>query len=73
MELLASNTISSCVHVSLNRNHHEQRPSIKMIIILEKHKITEDVKHKLIRKGLTLTGMSDKDMIFIKLKRHFLS
>jgi len=54
-------------------NHHEQRPSIKMIIILEKHKITEDVKHKLIRKGLTLTGMSDKDMIFIKLKRHFLS
>ena len=44
-----------------------------MIIILEKHKITEDVERKLIRKGLTLTGMSDKDMIFVKLKRHFLS
>ena len=44
-----------------------------MIIILEKQKITEDVKHKLIRKGLTLVGMSDKDIIFTKLKRHFLS
>jgi len=39
-----------------------------MIIILEKHEITEDVKHKLIRKGLSLIGMSDKDMIFRKLK-----
>ena len=44
-----------------------------MIIILEKHNITDDVKHKLIRKGLTLTGMSDKEIIFTKLKRHFLS
>ena len=44
-----------------------------MIIILEKQKITEDVKHKLIRKGLTLVGMSDKDIIFTKLKSHLLS
>ncbi len=43
-----------------------------MIIILEKHKITEDVKHKLIRKGLILIGMSDKDIIFTRLKRQFL-
>jgi len=42
--------------------------TFKMIIILEKHEITEDVKHKLIRKGLSLIGMSDKDMIFRKLK-----
>jgi hypothetical protein len=32
----------------------------------------KDVKRKLIRKGLTLTGMSDKDMIFVKLKHYFL-
>jgi hypothetical protein len=37
-----------------------------MIIILEKHKITEDVKHKLIRKGLSIVGMSDKDIVFRK-------
>jgi hypothetical protein len=42
-----------------------------MIIILEKEKITEDVKHKLIKKGLSLIGMSDKDMIFHKLKPHY--
>ena len=32
-----------------------------MIIILEKHNISEDVKHKLIGKGSTLTGISDKE------------
>jgi hypothetical protein len=37
-----------------------------MIIILEKHKITEDVKHKLIRKGLSIVGISDKDIVFRK-------
>ena len=45
----------------------------KMIIILEKHKITEDVKHKLIRKGLTRIGMSDKDPVFNRGKPLFLS
>jgi hypothetical protein len=44
-----------------------------MIVILEKYKITEDVKQKLIRKGLTLIGMSDKEIIFTRLKRQFLS
>lgn len=39
-----------------------------MIITLEKHKITEEVKHKLIGKGLSLIGMSDKDIIFRKLR-----
>ena len=39
-----------------------------MIIILEKEKITEMVKHKLLKKGLSLIGMSDKDIIFNKLK-----
>jgi hypothetical protein len=43
-----------------------------MIIILEKDKITEPVKHKLLKKGLSLIGMSDKEIIFYKLKRRFL-
>ena len=41
-----------------------------MIIILEKKRITEDVKHKLLKKGLSIVGMSDKEMIFRKLKYH---
>jgi hypothetical protein len=41
-----------------------------MIIILEKDKITENVKYKLLKKGLSLIGMSDKDIIFNKLKPH---
>jgi hypothetical protein len=40
----------------------------KMIIILEKDKITEEIKHKLLNKGLRLVGMSDKEIIFNKLK-----
>ena len=43
-----------------------------MIIILEKDRITEHVKHKLLKKGLSLIGMSDKEIIFYKLKRRFL-
>ncbi len=43
-----------------------------MIIILEKEKITEDVKLKLIKKGLSLIGMSDKHIIFNKIKPLFL-
>jgi len=39
-----------------------------MIVILEKDKITELVKYKLLKKGLSLIGMSDKDIIFNKLK-----
>ena len=44
-----------------------------MIIILEKEKITEKVKHKLLKKGLSLIGMSDRDIIFNKLKPHIRS
>jgi hypothetical protein len=44
-----------------------------MIIILEKEKITEKVKHKLIKKGLSLIGMTDKEIIFNKLKHQFLT
>jgi hypothetical protein len=44
----------------------------KMIIILEKDKITEEIKHKLLNKGLRLTGISDKEIIFHKVKSHFL-
>jgi hypothetical protein len=47
--------------------------NFKMIIILEKEKITEKVKHKLLKKGLSLIGMSDKDIIFNKLKPHLRS
>lgn len=42
-----------------------------MIIILEKERITEEVKNKLLKKGLSLIGMSDKEIIFNKLKPHF--
>ena len=45
---------------------------IKMIIILEKDKITKEIKHKLLNKGLRLVGMSDKEIIFHKLKTQFL-
>jgi len=44
----------------------------KLIIILEKEKITEDVKKKLAKKGLSLIVMTDKEIIFNKIKRHFL-
>jgi hypothetical protein len=42
-----------------------------MIIILEKDKITEHVMYKLLKKGLSLVGMSDKEIIFNKLKHQF--
>lgn len=41
-----------------------------MIIILEKEKILE-VKNKLLAKGLSLIGMSDKEIIFNMLKPDF--
>jgi hypothetical protein len=41
-----------------------------MIIILEKEKITHEVTNKLLKKGLSLIGMSDKEIIFRKTK-HF--
>jgi hypothetical protein len=42
-----------------------------MIIILEKEKISEEVKSKLLKKGLSFIGMSDKEIIFNRLKPHF--
>jgi hypothetical protein len=42
----------------------KRKPS-KMIIILEKDKITQKIKDKLLKKGLSLIGMSDKELIFI--------
>lgn len=42
-----------------------------MIIILEKEKISEEVKNKLLAKGLSLIGMSDKEIIFNMLKPDF--
>ena len=39
-----------------------------MIIILEKDKITAEIRNKLLKKGLSLIGMSDKDIVFRKLK-----
>ena len=44
----------------------------KLIIILEKEKITEDVKKKLMKKGLSLIATTDKEIIVNKIKRHFL-
>jgi hypothetical protein len=43
-----------------------------MIIILEKDKITHEVRHKLLKKGLSLIGISDTEIIFAKFKRKFL-
>jgi hypothetical protein len=43
----------------------------KMIIILQKDKITHKVREKLLKKGLSLIGISDKEIIFVKLKREF--
>jgi len=43
-----------------------------MIIILEKRKISEDMKHKLLRRGLSLIGMLDIDIIFRKSKPRLL-
>jgi hypothetical protein len=42
-----------------------------LIIILEKDKITSEVRNKLHKKGLSLIGMSDKEIIFRKLIRSF--
>ncbi|HEX6378291.1 MAG TPA: hypothetical protein VFZ60_04350 [Nitrososphaeraceae archaeon] len=42
-----------------------------LIIILEKDKITSEVRNKLLKKGLSLIGMSDKEIIFRKLIRSF--
>ncbi len=42
-----------------------------MIIILEKEKITREVRERLLKKGLSLIGMSDKEIIFAKSKRYF--
>ena len=44
-----------------------------MIIIFEKENISNKVKEKLFKKGLSLIGMSDKDIIFNKLKPHLRS
>jgi len=38
----------------------------KLIIILEKEKITEDVKKKLMKKGLSLIATTEKEIIFNK-------
>jgi hypothetical protein len=35
---------------------------------LEKDKITPEITNKLLKKGLSLIGMSDKEIIFRKLK-----
>jgi len=37
-----------------------------LIIILEKNKITVKIRNKLLKKGLSLVGMSDNDIIFRK-------
>jgi hypothetical protein len=42
-----------------------------IIIILEKDKITSEVRNKLLKKGLSLIGMSDKEIIFRKLIHSF--
>jgi hypothetical protein len=43
-----------------------------MIIILDKDKITHEGRNKLLKKGLSSIGISDTELIFAKLKRHFM-
>ena len=43
-----------------------------MIVILEKDKVTHKVREKLLKKGLSLIGISDTEIIFAKFKRKFL-
>jgi hypothetical protein len=38
------------------------------MIIIEKDKITQKISDNLLKKGLSLVGMSDKEIIFNKLK-----
>lgn len=42
-----------------------------MIVILEKDKITPRIRNKLLKKGLSLIGISDKEIIFRKSIRFF--
>jgi hypothetical protein len=42
------------------------RETFQLIIILENDKITPEVTNKLLRKGLSLIGLSDKEIIFRK-------
>ena len=42
-----------------------------MIIIFEKDKITPEIRNKLLKKGLSLIGISDKEIIFRKSKRYY--
>lgn len=42
-----------------------------MIIVLENDKITHEIRNKLLKKGLSLIGMSDKEIIFRKSTRYF--
>jgi hypothetical protein len=40
-------------------------------LILEKDSITPEIRNKLVKKGLSLIGMSDKEIIFRKSIRYF--
>ena len=42
-----------------------------MIIVLEKDAITHKVREKLLKKGLSLIGISDTEIIFATFKRTF--
>lgn len=53
-----SNAIIVLSFVAINSG---SKRTFKMIIILEKDKITQEIKYKLLDKGLTLIGMSDKE------------
>ncbi len=48
---------------------HSTREPSNLIIILEKDKITPEVRNKLLRKGLSLIGISDREIIFRKSNR----
>lgn len=44
----------------------------ELIIVLERDKITPEIRNRLLKKGLSLIGMSDKEIIFRKSMRYFL-
>ncbi len=65
-------SVDNIVRIVINLIGHNNMRSSEMIIVLEKNKITPEIRNKLVKKGLTLIGMSDKEIIFRKAVRYFL-
>jgi hypothetical protein len=65
-------SVDNIVPIVISLIGHNNMRSSEMIIVLEKNKITPEIRNKLVKKGLTLIGMSDKEIIFRKSIHYFL-